>query len=340
MFLETLLKFLLKKNIIVISDDSGYFMYKKLEKKVKLSSQIIDLNYLKESPFNEGNVQITSILNNDKLYLWFFKAMKYKHIIPIELLLFRSIEKKYNDTIVFFKNNNTTKLLIIKDHTLIATFNKKNISQHELLLIQNEYQVKNTHSFSALEYEEILNKSYRFFKVKDLIRILDLKFDIKSLFFNVVKGLALESLLFILIAILVVFSYKYYEESENEKLLLRYKAETKGTSLIRENIENNLNLNSKYKDIYNELPLKNKSEILFIIMKISQDYNIIIDSIEISFKGVEFVVVTKDRKLIPMYIQELFASNYFKDVKNTSSSIIRNNIIRVRMYAEIKTREE
>jgi len=338
--LEALLKFLLKKRLVLISNDESYFIYKKLGKKIKLSSSIIDLNYSKESPYNQKNVKITSIVDNDNLYLWFFKEMKDKYVIPIELLLFRSIEKKYNNTIIFFKTTNTIKMLIIKDNTLVATFNKKNISQHELRLIENEYQLKDTHEFSESEYKEILNNSYKYFKIKDLIRIFDLKFDIKSLLFKIVKGLALESLLVIIIIILLLFSYKYYEDRNNEKLFLKYKMETKGSSVIRENINNNLDLNSKYHNLYNELPLKNKSVILFKIMKISQDYNIIIDSIQINFQNVEFVVVTKDRKNIPTYIQELFKSKYFKDVKNTSTSIIKNNIIRVWMHAKIKTKEE
>ena len=68
--IETLFNYLIKKNIISISSfEESFFIYKKLDKKIKLTTEIIELNYGNESPYESNQLNITSIFTTtDPIY--------------------------------------------------------------------------------------------------------------------------------------------------------------------------------------------------------------------------------------------------------------------------------
>jgi len=331
-------RYFIKRGIIKRSKiEDSFFIYKKLDKKIKLSQEIIKLNYTKESPFLEIETNITSIFEETNLYLWFYKDSESYRYLPESLLLFRYLVKKYDDRIIIFQGN-INYVVIIKNGILISSFSKKNIDKNNLLSIKDEYFVEKEIFFLEEEYNVFLEKSYSSLKYNDLFQILNIKLDIKSVLNNIIQWIALPLLFSSLLLTGIIAGYTFYQKNENSKLFENYRSSTKEIREIKDNVNRNEELNRVFLSLKNEFKYIDKSLAMSEIIKISKDLNITLSFIRLEDFRVNFVFFTEKEENVPLFTTKLFESNLFSDIKNISSHRIRNIKTKATMQAKLKER--
>jgi hypothetical protein len=332
--IETLFNYLIKKNIISISSfEESFFIYKKLDKKIKLTTEIIKLNYGNESPYESNQLNITSIFNNENLYLWFHKKDTKSKFLPLSLLLFRSLSTQYKNTICIFKGE-SNKILIIKNSQLIASFIKKNIHNRDIILMKKEYFIENVEFFNENEFKD----GFKYLTYNDLLDILNIKIDFKKVINNFIVWSALPFLISSILLMVIIGSYNFYTQMDNEKLLKEYTLKKSFTQKMKDNVNKNEELNKIFTTLSNEFKYIDKATIISEILKISKDINISLEFIRVEDKNVNFVVVTTNEEKIPLLTTKLFGTTLFKDVKNISSQKLRKTLTKATMQATLKER--
>lgn len=329
---------LIKKKIVTFSKmEESFFLYKKLDKKIKLSQNIIKLNYIKESPFAEDETNITSIIDNNNLYLWFQKDLKNNRYLSESLLLFRFLVKNHHETICIFEGS-PYRVFIIKNNVLVASFVKRNINENDILLLKDEYFLDQVEMFSEESQKKFLKKSYAYLSYNDLFNVLNLQINLKNTFNQIVKWLSLPLLLSSVILMAIVGGYDYYQKEKNEELLKTYRNGSKITSELKNRVNDNEELNEAFHSLNNEFKYVDSSIILSRIFQVSEDLNMTLEFIRIDDARVNFVVTTLNEENIPLYTTKLLESNVFIDVKNMSSQKRRKIITRAIMQATLKER--
>jgi hypothetical protein len=341
--METVLNYLIKRGTLTISSmERGLFIYKQLDKRVKLNSDIISLNYMGESPFSENETSIISIIDNTNLYLWFYRGQKEKRYIPEALLLFRKLlSEKYDNSICIFQGS-INRVVVIKGGVMVASFVKRNFQQNDTILIKDEYFIENVVYFSNEDYQDYMENSLKYLKYSDLLGVLNLEFDLRSSFNTLIRWVALPSLVSVISILLILVGYDFYMKGQNEKLREIYRSGTKSTLKLKEGIDRNEQLNETYKSIWKEFKYIDKSIAISTIIKTAQDLNVTLDFIRVSDGNVDFVIKTKQDTKIPLYTQKLFQTGKFSDIKNISSNKIRQrrvSITKATMQAKLKIRQ-
>ena len=336
--IEIIFRNLIKREIINISTmKENFFIYKKLDKKIKLSQEIIKINYSSESPFLVNETNITSVSEENYLYLWFSKKTESQRYLPESLLLFRHLVKTHQNAICIFKGD-VYRILIIKNSILKASFVKRNITENDLLLMKDEYFLDTEIIFDKDEYDSFLKKSYKYLLSNDLLSILNIQLDFKSTLNSIIQWSALPLLISSIILTGFIAGYDFYQKSENEKLFNIFKDSAKLTSEIKNSVNKNEELSEVFSSLDNEFKYINKSLAISKILKISEDLNMTLEFIRIDDARVQFVFLTLKEERIPIYTTKLFESQLFSDIKNISSKKIRNIITRATMQAKLKER--
>ena len=337
-FIEILFTRLLKKKIIMLSSfEDSFFLYKKLDKKIKLTDDIIELNYAKESPYHYSTQVITSVIDGNNLYLWFQKSEVSLRFVPESLVLFRKLSSEGNNKIYIFKGAKQ-KVLIIKDKLLVASFLKREVSSNDISLMQNEYFVDDVEFFEEDEYQKSLDNGLKFLTYNDLLNILNIKINIKEWFNRFIQDSALAFLIASILLVVTIGGYDFYKQDLNEKLLHTYKNTSNTIVEMKENINKNEELNQVFTALKKEFYYMDKSMIISQILETTAEMNMTMEFIRIDTINVSFVVVTKDEGKIPIFTTKLFESKLFDDIKNTSSQKIRKVWTKATMQAQLKRR--
>ncbi|CAA6819829.1 MAG: Unknown protein [uncultured Sulfurovum sp.] len=331
---ESLINYLLKKNIVKFSKiEESFFLYKRLEKKVRLSSEIIQINYLKESPYTMSESSISSILVDKNLYLWFTRGEE--RALPEALLLYRSLELKYNSVFCIIRGD-VDKTVLIKDKVLVSSFSKKNISKVDIHLIKEEYRIADVLILEHKEYEELLESSYKNLKFSDVFDILKIQIDFKQTWTKLVTWLALPLLVTSVTLVLALGAYLYYLDDNKTDLHGLYKKSRVLSNDIKTSIDNSENENMQYNLLADELKYHEKTLAISNIIRVTQEMNMSMHYIKVYANKVDFVLRTDNQELIPVYIKKLFASQYFLDVKNISSFKRQDKQAQITMIAVLR----
>lgn len=330
--------YLLQRDIIELSKiEQSFFLYKKLDKKLKLSQEIILLNYLKESPYPSNETEITAIVDKDRLYLWFNRATK-GYYLPEALLLFRQLSFEYSNVIFIIKGE-IDKVVVIKDSVLVASFAKKTISDGDIALIKDEYFLDTIVVLDEKNYSTFLKNAFKFLKFSDIFHILNIKFDIKALFNRGVLVSALPIFITSIVLVVVVLGYSLYLKDGTQKLYKRYKKSQLLTVDIKEKINRNENLNEVFNALSDEFKYEDKVMALSEIIRNSDELNMTMFYINSYENNIDFIVKTEDSNKIPIYTKRLFETKLFSDVKNISSQKTRANEIKATMSAKLEERK-
>jgi len=335
--MKYIVEYLLNKDFIKLSHiEDSFYLYKSLDKRLSLKEEIIHLNYISESPYSSDKSMSIAIADKNRLYLWFLKKTE-NYYLPEALSLYRKLVKNYLDIIVIF-HDNIDKVIIIKDGTLVSTFSKRTIVERDLLLIKEEYKLSEVLVFTSKEYREYLESSFSFVEASDILDILNIQIDIKSLFFKVIKWLSIPLLLTSLLLALIMGFYSYFTEEKNNDLHHEYKNSQESTIKIKNKVDHYEYKNEVFRQLANEFKYVDKSLVLSKILETAQDLNITMFYFKAYEDKVHFIVKTKKRKKIPMYTKQLFESNLFEEVKNLSSRKQRDSMIEVTIRAKLKER--
>lgn len=334
---EYLSDYLLSKNIVKFSKiEDSFFLYKKLDKKLKLTPEIIRLNYLKESPYKLEESSISSVISDNNLYLWFHRNAGIRYL-PEAILVYRQLLKKHSSIICIIRGKKD-KVLMIKEGRLLSSFSKNSIKESDIFLIKDEYLIKDVLIIEEDEYAGFLKKSYKFLTLNDLLNILNIQIDFKSLMNRTIKWIALPLLISSVLIIMAMGIYQFYVDSEKEKLQVIHSNNKSVTSTIKENIDSNENENIRFNHLINEFKFYDKTIAISSIFKVTRDMNMTMHYIKVYDDKVDFVIRTNNQDDIPLYVKTLFTSQYFKDVKNLSSFKLRDKRLQTTMSATLKER--
>ena len=325
---------LLEKDIVRFSTiENSFFLYKKLDKKIKIDKNIINLNYKKESPYSNDKTTIVSIANNDNLYLWFIKGDYYNYI-PEAYILYRKLLLDYTD-IIFIIKGEIDKVIVIKDSILVSSFSKSKISRNDIILLQDEFNLNKIVEIKEAEYQQYIKDAIEYLKFSDLLYILNIKFDFKDSAIKAVQFLALPVFISSIVITIAVASYYFYIEKEKDRLYNLYKKDQKLNYKIKTKIENNQEKDIIYQNLSKEFRYIDKSIALSEILKKTDDMNMSLNYIKIYENHVNYTIKAKNDNIIPIYVKELFESNLFEDIKNTNSRKIKD-YIEVTMSGKLK----
>lgn len=337
---KRLFDYLVHNHILTFSSmEESFYKYKKLDKRIKLEQNILELNYLKESPFPFDQTTIVSISNEDNLSLWFYKKDGRK-FFPEALLLFRFLIKKYSNGLFIFKGT-VTKIVIIKDEQLISSFVKERLTVLETKLIKEEFSLKNsdTHIFENQEYLEVIEESFSSIRFLDILQVLNISIDIKSL---LNRGLILFSLPLLIASILLLFSlgsYHFYIKDKHNKLYERYQSKQKNISKIKEELSLYESSTEVFTALEKEFFYSNKVVALFTITEQVKEENITLSYIRMNEEYIEFEVRTADIEKIPFFTEKLFSFGIFSSVKNSSTQNLPHGQVKATMQAILKRRD-
>jgi len=334
----SLIKFLItyffKKNIIKISTiENSFFLYKHLDKKIKVTSEIIKINYIKESPYPEETSSISFVLSKENLYLWFVKG-NYRYL-PEALLLYRHLVLTYSSICCIFKSK-IDKVVIIKDGVLVSSFSKSAINKIDLQLIKDEFSIEDVLVIEEKEYATFLKESYAKLKLNDLLSIFNIKIDFKNLWTVTLKYLAIPFFYSSILIVLFMGLYSYYLDREQEKLYKEYQEKRQIGRDFKNSFDKIENENIQFSSLLNELQYHQKTLAISNIIKVTDEMNLSMKYIKVFNDKVEFIIKTDKQSQIPLYVKRLFKSNYFKEVKNISSFKLHDKRIQITMVAQLR----
>ena len=336
---KKLFDYLVNSHILKFSSiEESFFIYKKLDKHIKLEQNILKLNYLKESPFPSEKTMIASISEEDNLYLWFYKKDE-KRYFPEALLLFRSLVKEYSDGLFIFKDT-LTKVVIIKDNCLIGSFVKDRVSNFDIKLMEEEFLLKDnqTHIIEAKKYKLFLEESFSALKLSDFLQILNISIDFKSLINRALIGFSLPLLISSIVLMLSLSGYYLYIQDKHEKLYTLYKSKQKNVSKIKEEVSKYEEITEVFDSFENEFTYSNKTVALFAITEEVKEQNMTLFYIRMNEENIEFEVRTMDSLKIPLFTEKLFSSGLFTSVKNSSTQNLPRGKVKATMQAILKER--
>jgi len=335
--IEYITGYLLNKQFITFSKvEDSFFLYKKLDKKIKLTSEIIKLNYLKESPYQLDESSISSIVSHDNLYLWFHREDGSRYL-PEALLIYRKLVKNHNNVLCIVRGE-VDKVVVIKEGILVSSFSRKSITKSNTFLIQDEYGIKDILVIEKDKYDSFLKNTYNFLTPNDLFNILNIQIDFKSLINRIIRWSAMPLFISSLLTLMAMGGYGYYLNSEKEKLQEYYQNNKTMTSQIKESIDSNEDENIRFNNLSKEFKYYDKTVAISSIIKVTQEMNLTMHYIKVYENKVDFIVRANEQKAIPLYVKNLFHSEYFVDVKNLSTFKLRNNRLQISMSATLKER--
>ena len=337
--IEHITGYLLSKQFIMFAKvEDSFFLYKKLDKKIKLTPEIIKLNYLKESPYALDESSISSIVSHDNLYLWFHRGAGSRYL-PEALLIYRKLIKKHANVLCIVRGE-IDKVVVVKEGILVSSFSRKSITKSNIFLIQDEYGVKEILVIEKDKYDDFINDAYNFLTPNDLLNILNIQIDFKSLLNRIIRWSAMPLFASSLLTMLAMGGYGYYLNSEKEKLEEFYQNNRTMTLEIKESIDRNEDENIRFNNLSKEFKYNDKTVAISSIVKVTQEMNLTMHYIKVYENKVDFIVRANEQKVIPLYVKNLFHSQYFSDVKNLSTFKLRNNRLQITMSATLKERGE
>ncbi len=336
---KKLFDYLINRHILKFSSiEESFFIYKKLDKRIKLEQNILKLNYLKESPFPFEETMIVSVSEEDNLYLWFYKKDE-KRYFPEALLLFRSLVKEYSDGLFIFKGT-LTKIVIIKDKRLIGSFVKDKVNTFDIKLMEEEFLLNDnqTHIIEAEEYKPFLKESFSSIPFSDFLQILNISIDFKSLINRIILGFSLPLLIASILLMLSLSGYYFYIQQKHETLYTLYKSKQKHISKIKEEVSKYESSTEVFNSIESEFTYSNKTVALFAITEEVKEQNMTLFYIRMNEENIEFEVRTMESAKIPLFTEKLFSVGLFASVKNSSTQNLPRGKVKATMHAVLKAR--
>lgn len=236
-----MIHFLQKYNIVsIVPMRESIYKYLRLPKKIKLSRELLQINYAKYSPF--VSPQIISYQNRDDLLLWFIKKKSFTQpiLLPEEFLIYKALQKE-QDTIFIFSTE-PKRVYVIKNHKLVSAFFSYDTNETICKMLKNEYLIERCIEQSASLYEKYKNDAVKNISFLELIRFSQLHFSKEQ-----VKNFFIQKLSYPIIAMLIlymgtVYMQTYFMQQHVEQLTKEYNAlkmkNKKTKSLIKKHNRN------------------------------------------------------------------------------------------------------
>ena len=203
-----------------------------LAPKLKLSKELITLNFSKLSPFRDP--QILSKQDKETLYLWFYKEKRREPIvIPESYLLFQATQKKFDNQIIVFTDT-VLKVIVIANNRLVDAYTMESLDMDLLHLSMDENNIKAYTIFTKEEYKEILQAATADLSIQDFFTWNQFEFDRKRLLELGIERLSYPLTVLAIVYVLLDASHTYLLEEKITELTENYKTLRDENSKIKQ----------------------------------------------------------------------------------------------------------
>ncbi|ADN08322.1 hypothetical protein [Sulfurimonas autotrophica] len=204
---KSIIQLLLKYDILkVIPMQESFFQVSTLTKKVRLSPELIQLNYEKLSPI--VNPAILSYKEENVIYLWFLKKQQLneKILIPESFLIYKALRNK-QDGIFIFKTV-PKQIYVIKEKRLQAAFVSYDaVDSMNISIIKDEYSLTNVVMLDEKEHDKALQSELQRLTLQELLAFMQFKMDKENL-----KKFFVQKLTYPLVSLLFIYMFMSYTQ--------------------------------------------------------------------------------------------------------------------------------
>ena len=311
---KSLIQLLVKYGMLeIIPMQEGFFKLSTLTKNVKLSPELLQLNYAKLSPI--ANPAIVSYKEENSVYLWFFQKHRLHSTfcIPESFLLYRSLRDEGDGVFVF--DTTPKQVYVLKEKRLQAAFLVHGkYESANIALMQDEYDLEKVLHFDANEYSRRLEQALENLSVYDFSHFMQVKLDREY-----VKRFFIEKLTYPIVSLLGVYmlvSYLqgYFMEQKEQALMQEYQTlKTKNTDL-----KNSIRLHNKevkqLEDFFRAefVPVEPFTVVYDLYKVITPKDKAIVTFLSVNNNNIKIKIQTNDSAI--KYLKRFNAINYLKDV--------------------------
>jgi len=297
-------------SVIPMSESSYY--YTTLPSSVKLSKNLIFLNYKSKSPFSKTS--IFSYKKKEHLSLWFSLKQSYStlFIVPEGFLIF-NILKNFGDGLYCVSINKDFKVIAyLKNDILLSEFILNDLNKLDLL--EKEYKQKTKY----ISYDEYKNHTQKIWTdlnfLLELKQFLNLNFSKDKLVSLFEKKFYYPSIYIIVLYILISYYQANSLENKIELLMENYQQLKNKNSKVKQVIyQHNEKVKRLNKFIKDELYYQDPIKIISLLSKVIYPN----DDAKITFLSItpntmKIKIKTKDSAI--KYFKRLNALGYFKNI--------------------------
>ena len=307
--------------MVVIDIEDTFFVRKEVPKSLKVNKEIIKINYMNLSPFENGD--FVFFRKNSILYMWFFdrSAIERKNgaiLVPESFLIYVFFSKKIGkkNAIIIKESKDKKFVLVIREGELVSQFVSKEKNDEIVDKLTRKFSLKN---FKVIGMNETLDLS--FFSFRDFLVFLKFgyeKFSDKRIFeslYNLAVSFMIN--LFITINLFTLFSYFYLSLTVSNKEKQLYSLE-----------QSNVSLKKYFKEMVKEEKFTNEffgKELAYPPL-----YSCVATISECVYKGNGFILsyhYTRDSiyirvkaKSVSSIVKNLLNTGFFEDVKLLDTS--------------------
>ena len=192
-----------------------------LPKKVKLTPQLLKLNYAKFAPFKNPN--IISFPKENYLSLWFYKEEYNAPIlIPESYLYYKALVSNEKDALYIIYDE-IIKIIIIKDTKIYSAFIIDNIEDELLQLSIDETSIDNIIEIKKDKLNPLKKKALESISLKEIFTFMQVTTEPKELLHIFVQKVTYPIVAFIVLTIVMGYLQKIYLNDQISTLKHKYK---------------------------------------------------------------------------------------------------------------------
>lgn len=231
---------ILLKFIDILPFEDSFFFKKSFKKKVKLSNELIRLNYKKYSPYK--NPFFTSIIEDKNLYIWFYeRKFDSKIIIPEAYLFFNFFKEKNQNSFILIEGYNVFFTLIIKNGILVNTYVSNDKNENLIAIEMNNYRIYSYKEIEKKDYIRQRKELIENIEFQELYKWSNFDFDKEKFLPKLINSIAYPLSFFLVFKMGLEIYHMKSIEKKLDKVEAKYTKIKIKTDDIREqiNIENN-----------------------------------------------------------------------------------------------------
>ncbi len=302
----------------IIPTEDTFFKNVEIPKNVKLTPELVKINYQHLSPFPSGDIVFYK--TKKSLYLWFVRyplPENKKVNIPEGYFIYKQFKNKKN-AVIIVKKESSVIVSVIKDGEMLSQFSlSSNLAvnlKDRIELLKKEYSLKNP-EIIEINQNQLKTRA----DLKDILafsRIEINKESLKVAVFEAVKVPLIIILLIVSVYDIFLLNYLQKEKERKRQILQQLKRENAEIKQIMFKLEDESRFwNSFLKE---ELKFENIYNVLSAIAKILKEKNGKFESLTYSENFIDLWIKTKSKSTT--LIDKLVKTGYFEEVKIISSA--------------------
>ena len=219
---KLIIQLLLKYDVLkVIPMQESFFKASSLTKKVRLSPELIQLNYEKLSPIADPT--ILSYKEENVIYLWFVQKQKLneKILIPESFLIYKALRNRQKGVFVF--ETIPKQLYVLKEKRLQAAFTSyETLNASSANIIKDEYDIQNLEVFDRKEHDKLLQTELERLTFKELYTFMQLSLNKETLQKFFVQKLTYPIVSLFFVYMFVTYAQGYFMQKKADALTQEY----------------------------------------------------------------------------------------------------------------------